>query len=120
MGLRSGAPSDRPSWLWGALTVQLPDTHPVLVGEPVVQRVAHWAAVVGLHDRARGCHMAQPDGMAELMDGHCKQVHAVGIWGHGEPVSLGAVVPQGLLGPHRGPMGSTGALSPPWLTRHPW
>lgn len=67
------------------LTIQLPDAHPVLVGEPVAQRVAHRALVVGLHDGARGRHMAQPDGVAKLVDSHREQVHAVGIWGHEEP-----------------------------------
>lgn len=68
----------------GALTIQLPDTHPVRVGEPVVQWVAHRALVVGLHDGARGRHVAQPNGMAELVHSHGEQVHAMGIWGHRE------------------------------------
>ena len=68
--------------LGGGLTVQLPDAHPVLIGEPVAQRVAHWALVVRLHDGACGRHVAQPDGVAKLVDSHCEQVHAVGIWGH--------------------------------------
>lgn len=78
----SPSPGD-PCWLLGGgLTVQLPDAHPVLIGEPVAQWVTHWALVVRLHDGARGCHVAQPDGVAKLVDSHRKQVHAVGIWGH--------------------------------------
>lgn len=69
---------------FGGLTVQLPDPHPVLVGEPVVQGITHGALVVGLHDGACGCHVAQPDGMAKLMDSHREQVHIVGIWEHRE------------------------------------
>lgn len=45
-----------------------------------MQRVADWALVVGLHDGARGRHVAQPDGVAKLVDSHRKQVHIVGIW----------------------------------------
>lgn len=67
------------------LTVQLPDAHPVLIREPIAQRVANWALVVRPHDGVCGSHMAQANGMAKLVDSHCKQVHPVGIWGHREP-----------------------------------
>lgn len=81
------------------LTVQLPDPHPVLVGEAVVQRVAHRALVVGLHDGACGRHVAQPDGVAKLVDSHRKQVHLVGIWEHKEQWASGGTAsrarPQG-------------------------
>lgn len=73
----------------GELTVQLPDAHPVLIGQPIVQWVTHWALVVGLHDGACSCHVAQTDGMAKLVNGHCKEVHAVGIWEHSGAVSQG-------------------------------
>lgn len=33
--------------------------------------------------------MAQPNGVAKLMDGHREQVHIVGVWEHGEPGGQG-------------------------------
>lgn len=78
----------------GGLTIQLPDPYPVLIGEAVVQRVAHWALVVGLHDGACGRHVAQPDGVAKLVDSHREQVHLLGIWEHGEQWVSGGTASQ--------------------------
>ena len=60
-------------------TVELPDPDFVLVGEVVLERVAHRTLVVRPHDGFHGRGVSQADGVTELVDRHRKQVHPMGV-----------------------------------------
>lgn len=64
-------------------TIELQQTITIILGQAVLSRIAHWALVEGPHDGV-GCRgVAQAQGMAELMNGHRKQVDSLTIWGRG-------------------------------------
>lgn len=85
----------------GALTVQLPEEHAVLVWQPIVQGVPGRALVVGLHDGAGGRHVAQPQSVAELVHRHREQVHALGVWGRGSSARVRSILlHRAYEGPH--------------------